>query len=133
MLAAWLERFSAEIDHPAPADALAIAGHMVQSNHVDVWVVGDEVVCMVGYRDAAGVVRIGPVYTPPEHRNHGYGRRLTYEVTAEAIRRPDVDHAMLFTDAANPVSNSIYQQAGYQPRGEHVEIDFAERSLAQDH
>jgi predicted GNAT family acetyltransferase len=133
MLAAWLERFSAEIDHPAPADALAIAGHMVQSNHVDVWVVGDEVVCMVGYRDAAGVVRIGPVYTPPEHRNHGYGRRLTYEVTAEAIRRPDVDHAMLFTDAANPVSNSIYRQAGYQPRGEHVEIEFAKRGVAPDH
>ena len=63
-----------------------------------------------------GVLRVGPVYTPPEHRNHGYGRRLTYEVTAAALARPDVDRAMLFTDAANPVSNSIYRQAGYEPR-----------------
>jgi predicted GNAT family acetyltransferase len=36
---------------------------------------------------------------------------------------------MLFTDADNPVSNSIYRQAGYEPRGEHVEIDFAKRTV----
>ena len=69
----------------------------------------------------------------PEHRNHGYGRRLTYEVTAVAMARPDVDRAMLFTDAGNPVSNSIYRQAGYQPRGEHVEIEFAKRKAALEH
>jgi len=48
-------------------------------------------------------------------------------------QRPDVQRAMLFTDAANTVSNSIYRQAGYQPRGEHVEIEFAKRGLAPGH
>jgi RimJ/RimL family protein N-acetyltransferase len=133
MIARWLESFSAEVEHPAPTNAIAMAGHMVQSGHLDVWAVDGDVVCMVGYRDAAGVARIGPVYTPPAHRNHGYGRRLTYEVTALAIQRPGVARAMLFTDAANPVSNSIYRHAGYQPRGEHVEIEFAKRGLAPDH
>ena len=133
MIAGWLDSFSAEVEHPAPTNALAMAGHMVHSGHVDVWVVDGEIVCMVGHRDAAGVARIGPVYTPPAHRNHGYGRRLTYEVTALALQRPDVAHAMLFTDAANPVSNSIYRQAGYQPRGEHVEIECAKRGLAPGH
>jgi predicted GNAT family acetyltransferase len=133
LIAGWLDSFSAEVEHPAPTNALAMAGHMVHSEHVDVWVVDGEVVCMVGYRDAAGVARIGPVYTPPAHRNRGYGRRLTYEVTALAIQRPDIEHAMLFTDAANPVSNSIYRQAGYQPRGEHVEIEFAKRGVAPGH
>ena len=52
-------------------------------------------------------------------------RRLTYEVTAAALARPDVQRAMLFTDADNPVSNSIYRQAGYEPRDRHVEIEFA--------
>jgi predicted GNAT family acetyltransferase len=88
---------------------------------------------MVGHRDAAGVLRVGPVYTPPEHRNHGYARRLTYEVTALALQRADVSNAMLFTDAANPVSNSIYRQAGYQPRGEHLEVEFAERKAERGH
>ena len=40
---------------------------------------------------------------------------------------------MLFTDAANPVSNSIYRQAGYEPRGEHVEIEFAKRNVQPGH
>ena len=42
---------------------------------------------------------------------------------------PASTSAMLFTDADNPVSNSIYRQAGYEPRGEHVEIEFAERTV----
>ena len=133
VIAAWLDTFSAEIEHVAPGNALAIAGHMVGSGHLDVWVVDGQIVCMVGYRDAAGVARIGPVYTPPEHRNHGYARRLTYEVTAAALELPGVHHAMLFTDAANPVSNSIYRQAGYEPRGEHVEIDFTKRNVERGH
>jgi predicted GNAT family acetyltransferase len=127
VIAAWLEVFSAEIEHAAPANAHAMATRMVHGGQVDVWIDRD-IVCMVGYRDASGVLRVGPVYTPPEHRNHGYARRLTYEVTQEALQRPGIDRAMLFTDADNPVSNSIYRQAGYEPRGEHVEIDFAERA-----
>jgi predicted GNAT family acetyltransferase len=133
LIAAWLDDFSAEIEHVAPTNPRAIADHMVQSGNVDLWEVDAQIVCMVGYRDAAGVVRIGPVYTPPEHRNRGYARWLTYEVTARALERPGVEHAMLFTDAANPVSNSIYRQAGYRPRGEHVEIEFAKRNTASGH
>ncbi len=129
LIARWLQTFSAEIEHPVQANADAIADHMVRSGHMDVWIDDGQIVSMVGFRNAAGVVRIGPVYTPPEHRNHGYARRLTYEVTADALRRPGVHRAMLFTDAANPVSNSIYRQAGYEPRGEHVEIDFAKRTV----
>ena len=97
---------------------------MVRGGLFDLWSTDGRPVCMVGHRVAAGVARVGPVYTPPEHRNRGYGRRLTYEVTAAALARPDVHHAMLFTDADNPVSNSIYRQAGYEPRDEHVEIGF---------
>jgi GNAT superfamily N-acetyltransferase len=133
LIAAWLRDFSAEIEHVAPADPRGIADHMIQSGHLDLWEVDGRIVCMVGHRDAAGVLRVGPVYTPPEHRNHGYARWLTYEVTALALERPGVEHAMLFTDAANPVSNSIYRQAGYQPRGEHVEIEFAKRNAALGH
>jgi predicted GNAT family acetyltransferase len=133
VIAAWLETFSAEIEHAAPTDAFALADHMVRSGHLDVWIVAGQLVSMAGYRDAAGVVRVGPVYTPPEHRNNGYARRLTYEVTAAALQRREIHHAMLFTDAANPVSNLIYRQAGYEPRGEHVEIEFAKRLVDPEH
>ncbi|MDP9319178.1 MAG: hypothetical protein M3O94_08950, partial [Actinomycetota bacterium] len=60
-----------------------------------------------------GVTRVGPVYTPPEHRRRGYGAAVTAACTRDAL-----DHAedvVLFTDLANPTSNSIYQQIGYRP------------------
>jgi predicted GNAT family acetyltransferase len=130
LLAAWLEAFGAEIEVIVGADPVATAERFVQAGGYDLWIDDGVPVCVVGHRVAARVLRVGPVYTPPEHRNRGYGRRLTYEVTAEAIARPDVDRAMLFTDAANPVSNSIYRQAGYEPRERHVEIEFAKRTVA---
>jgi predicted GNAT family acetyltransferase len=132
VVAAWLAAFSDEIEH-APMETLEIAGLMVEAGQIDLWIDGGTTVCMAGHRVAAGVARVGPVYTPPAHRYHGYARRLTYEVTAAAMARPDVHHAMLFTDADNPVSNSIYRQAGYEPRDEHVEIDIRRRDLAPGH
>jgi predicted GNAT family acetyltransferase len=132
MLGEWLRAFGTEIDVIVGADTVATAEHAVAAGQFDLWIDGGVPVCVVGQRVAARVLRIGPVYTPPEHRNRGYGRRLTYEVTAEKMASPDVDRAMLFTDAANPVSNSIYQQAGYEPRDRHVEIEFAERTAAPE-
>jgi len=125
LLAEWLEAFGTEVDVIIGANARATAERTVRTGGFELWIDDATPVCVVGHRVAARVLRVGPVYTPPEHRNHGYGRRLTYEVTASVLARPDVDRAMLFTDAANPVSNSIYRQAGYVARDRHVEIEFA--------
>ncbi len=125
LIAGWLDAFSAEVAIVAAPDHIAMAERMVRAGSYALWIDGGAPVCLVGHRVAAGVLRVGPVYTPPEHRNRGYARRLTYEVTATELARPDVHQSMLFTDADNPVSNSIYRQAGYEPRGEHVEIEFA--------
>ena len=35
-----------------------MAEHLIRSGQLDLWVVDDEVVCMVGHRHAAGVVRV---------------------------------------------------------------------------
>jgi uncharacterized protein len=57
-------------------------------------------------------IRIGPVYTPPEHRRRGYASALTAALTRYLLdggRR----FCFLYTDLANPTSNAIYQQVGY--------------------
>jgi len=124
LVASWLDAFSAEVEL-YPSDSVRTANRMVRDHEFELWVGAGSPVCVVGHHAPVGqVVRIGPVYTPPEHRNRGYARRLTYEVSIAALAQPGVDRCMLFTDAANPVSNSIYRQAGYIPRGEHVEIEF---------
>lgn len=74
---------------------------------------------------AAGVARVGPVYTPPQYRRRGYGAAVTAACTRDALER-DADHAVLFTDLANPTSNAIYQQIGYLPLRDHEVISFAD-------
>jgi predicted GNAT family acetyltransferase len=58
--------------------------------------------------------RIGPVYTPPELRGRGYGSALTAAVT-ERLLGSGLRFCFLYTDLANPTSNSIYQRIGYRP------------------
>jgi predicted GNAT family acetyltransferase len=124
LLASWLDAFSAEVEIYA-GDSARTANRMVRDNQFELWIDAGSPVCVVGHHAPVGrVVRIGPVYTPPEHRRRGYARRLTYEVSIAALALPGVDRCMLFTDADNPVSNSIYRQAGYVPYSEHVEIEF---------
>lgn len=70
----------------------------------------------------AGVSRIGPVYTPPEHRRRGYAAAAV----AELARRMQEQGARvcLFTDVENPTSNALYERLGFRPV-----VDQAEFSL----
>jgi len=60
-----------------------------------------------------GVVRIGPVYTPPIERGRGWASNAVAKVSQQQL-----DHGArvcLFTDQANPTSNRIYAGLGYRP------------------
>lgn len=57
--------------------------------------------------------RIAPVYTPPEYRCRGYATSLTAAVSAWLLGSGR-QACFLYTDLANPTSNSIYQRIGYE-------------------
>ena len=59
-------------------------------------------------------IRVGPVYTPPELRGRGYASALTAALT-QRLLDGGLRFCFLFTDLANPTSNSIYQRIGYEP------------------
>jgi len=59
-----------------------------------------------------GVSRIGPVFTPREHRGKGIASRAVYEVSR--LLRDSGERVCLFTDQANPTSNKIYEAIGYR-------------------
>ena len=73
-------------------------------------------------------IRIGPVYTPPELRGHGYATALTAELSQRLLdgrlfeggRR----FCFLYTDLANPTSNAIYERIGYRRVAEAAEVVF---------
>jgi len=93
------------------------------------WSVDDAVVAIAGHApivttESVVLGRVGPVYTPPAHRRRGYGSAVTAYVTRHLMEKGA--RVMLFTDAANPTSNAIYQAIGYRLVDELVETRFTE-------
>jgi predicted GNAT family acetyltransferase len=72
---------------------------------------------------AAGVARIGPVYTPPEHRAHGYGSAITARVARGILE--DAAVPVLYADRANRTSNQIYQAIGFRPVSDRLTVRYA--------
>lgn len=129
LLRRWTGEFLVETDMPPDgAEASILAqlrdGVIMLWEDVDPETAEQVAVSMAACRAAvAGVSRVGPVYTPPRYRKRGYGAAVTAAVSAEAIRR-GADQVALFTDLANPVSNSIYQQIGYRPVSDRLLVKF---------
>jgi GNAT superfamily N-acetyltransferase len=73
-------------------------------------------------------IRIGPVYTPPDRRRHGYASAVT-----AAASQAELDKGrrfiFLFTDLSNPTSNKIYQEIGYEPV---IDVDQVSFEAAAD-
>jgi predicted GNAT family acetyltransferase len=87
------------------------------------WWVDGQVTCSVGgHDDVYGASRVGPVYTPQEHRRHGYAAAATAALSQRLLDqgvRP-----CLFTDLANPTSNGVYARIGYRPVRDTMEVAF---------
>jgi predicted GNAT family acetyltransferase len=69
------------------------------------------------------VGRIGPIYTRPSYRSHGYGSYLTAFLTSTLLTNYSC-RVMLFADEANPSSNKIYRRLGYEVLGENLEYSL---------
>ncbi|HSJ95208.1 MAG TPA: GNAT family N-acetyltransferase, partial [Gaiellaceae bacterium] len=132
LLVDWLRAFADEALHGAPDAPAGDAERVVEARlggtgGFVLWEHGGEVVSLAGWggRTPNGV-RIGPVYTPPRHRRHGYGSAVTAAASLEQLangRR----FCFLYTDLANPTSNSIYAAIGYEPVCDAVEYAFESR------
>ena len=73
----------------------------------------------------AGVARIAPVYTPPEHRRHGYASAVTAACTADALAR-GAQRVVLYTDIADPSANAMYRRLGFRPIGGRRVVKFGD-------
>ena len=118
----WARAFDREAGGPAEEVDSAIERRL-RDGRLFVW---DDarVVAMVGTGPpVAGVVRLGPVYTPPEARCHGYATALVAGVSRRVLAA-GATKCMLYTDLANPTSNGIYQAVGYRRSNDAQEYLF---------
>ena len=126
LLAQWVQWFFEDAFGRARAgDGDEFVDSSLRAGHRFVlWDVDGAAVSMAMLRvPAAGVSRIGPVFTPRDRRGHGFGSAVTAAASALAHRTgtPDV---VLFADLANPTSNAIYLRIGFEPVADSVRIDF---------
>ena len=121
----WLAAFHDEAQPHAPVDDWsAVAQRRMSAGELHLWRVDGVPVAVAGVsRAAAGVARVGPVYTPQTSRGNGYGSSVTAAATSAALTE-GARHVVLYTDLANPISNSIYQNIGYQPDHDAEERTF---------
>lgn len=79
------------------------------------WEVDGQAVSLAGYTGPTpNGIRVGPVYTPPELRGHGYASACVATMS-QILLDEGRKYCFLFTDLSNPTSNHIYQMIGYQP------------------
>jgi len=102
----------------------AVLTRRIAEGRLPVWEVDDEIVSMAGPSlPTAGVVRVGLVYTPPEHRRHGYAAACVAAVSQRALDGGAIACSLL-TDQANPTSNGVYRRIGYYPVADVQELTF---------
>ncbi len=120
----WTRAFSLEAGTALVEDLGSAIDRRLDDGALFVWD-DDHVASMVGINPpVAGVVRLGPVYTPPEERRRGYATSLVADVSRRALAS-GATKCMLYTDLANPTSNSIYHSVGYRRSTDAQEYNFS--------
>jgi GNAT superfamily N-acetyltransferase len=126
LVAGWFEAFHREAQPQAPSDntSPALIEHRIAAEEIHLWRHAGQPVSLAAVSaPAAGVARVGPVYTPAHLRRKGYGAAITATATAAAITA-GAEHVVLYTDLANSTSNSIYQAIGFRPDHDAQQLTF---------
>jgi RimJ/RimL family protein N-acetyltransferase len=119
----WFTAFENEASGGGPANATLIDDRLGYGG-VLLWEAEGRPVALAGRtRVVAGMARIGPVYTPPEHRRRGYGAAVTAALS-QATLDAGASHVVLFTDLANPTSNGVYRRIGFRPVSDRLRLGF---------
>ena len=128
---AWMRAFSEEALHEGDGDAERLERSVdtrlqgSETRGIALWEREGRPVSLAGYSGPTpNGIRIGPVYTPPEHRGRGYGSAVTAGVSQLQLDRGR-RFCFLYTDLANPTSNAIYMRIGYEPVCDSRELAFS--------
>jgi uncharacterized protein len=119
LLVRWWGEFGAEalgaLETDAEQDGRNVDHRLASPTAgIELWEVDGEPGSAVAFGSPTPTgIRIGPVYTPREHRGRGYASALTAHVSAAQLAAGRA-FCFLYTDLANPTSNRIYVAIGYR-------------------
>jgi uncharacterized protein len=91
---------------------------------VFIWEEGKPVSIAFKTRPTEKGITVAGVYTPPEFRRQGYATSCVAEVCRH-ILQSGYEFCTLYTDLANPTSNSIYKKIGFREVCDSVDYTFS--------
>ena len=124
-VARWIDEFRTEIeDHGVGSSSREIAEKRIPTGNIYLWEDAAKSVAMAGTSGPTpNGMRVNLVYTPRPLRARGYASNLVAQLSRHLVDGGR-KFCFLYTDAANPTSNKIYRDIGYQPLSQSVHIMF---------
>lgn len=114
-LVRWVSLFHEAVGLPESLErVMELVATRIAAQKLWIWEDGEPVSCAGYSRDFGRWAAIVFVYTPREFRGHGYASACVAALTQQLLDAGR-EFCCLYTDAANPTSNRIYQQIGYRP------------------
>lgn len=121
----WLYQFGQEANEPLDKEqALDTARRFISGKSIYLWLVDGIPVSMANQsRSTMNGATINAVYTPNEYKRKGYATNAVRALTQQLLDK-GYSFCSLYTDLANPTSNTIYKKIGYYPVGDSIVITF---------
>lgn len=115
LVARWARDFQLEaLPNEDASGSLQAAETGIADRRIYLWEDGEPVAMVAKARPTPHGITVNLVYTPPAHRCRGYATAAVAHLS-QVLLDEGYDFCTLFTDMANPTSNSIYQKIGYRP------------------
>jgi len=124
LLVDWFVGFSEVTpERQTPEQARERAQGRVAEQSLYLWQDEQPVSMALHSRHTERGINVGGVYTPPEFRRRGYATSCVASLSRLLLEQ-GYRFCTLYTDLANPTSNSIYQKIGYRPVRASAMIEF---------
>lgn len=124
LLTQWALAFHHEAVPNNPlSDVEELVRRKTEQAEIVIWEDGNPVSMAARARPTANGVAVNLVYTPPEQRRKGYASACVASLS-QRLLDSGFKFCCLFTDLANPVSNSLYKKIGYNPVCDFTEYIF---------
>lgn len=111
----WVYQFCEDVQLPTTEEkAKQTANTLVSTNRLFGWEVDGRLVSVAAItRPTKSNITVNFVYTPKDERKKGYASNCVAALSQHMLER-GYKTTTLYTDLANPTSNKIYQEIGYE-------------------
>ncbi|GEN53459.1 GNAT family N-acetyltransferase [Halobacillus faecis] len=121
----WLRQYGRETGEGHVAGrAEELAENLIADRRLHLWIVEGTAVSMASRaRTTKNGATINAVYTPDQYKRKGYASQAVWHLT-DKLLKSGYSFCSLYTDLANPTSNSIYKKIGYERMGDSIVYHF---------